>query len=526
MSGGLHSLATIIKRLEAATSRLEDLAVAQASSTVARSSDEFRDEPNPNAPPAPVPPPHSSQPQAAVAPAPDPPAVAAYDEQVLDAHVQPFARLTREYFPGSPLAEQADLVEALFRELRGLIALAAACQRPADAATLQPLLRPLAESMQAVEHVKEANFKNREFALHFTVLSDGTQAMQWVMETKPAPYIQEMINASKYSGDKILREHKDKEPKHGEWVRAFFASLDALRKYVAEHHTTGLSWNPKGILVNQYKAPSSASASSASGAPAPPPPPPPPGPPPPPAPPAPSTSSAPAPAGGIGAVFADLNRGEEVTKGLRKVDKSEMTHKNPALRAVSTVPAEVAPAPGKRPPLPKKPTKPASLQGKKPAKLALEGNKWMIEYQENEHGLTVEDTERSQTVNLFGCKNATVVIKGKCNAVTLVQCTKTSVLVDSVISSISVTSSPSFTLQITGSAPTIQLDSTDSGQIYLSKACADTIEIFSAKCSAINVSLPVEGEEEGVFEERAMPEMLRTVVQKGQLVTSIVEHAG
>lgn len=42
--------------------------------------------------------------------------------------------------------------------------------------------------------------------------------------------------------------------------------------------------------------------------------------------------------GGVAAVFAELNRGEEVTKGLRKVDKSEMTHKNPALRASSTVP--------------------------------------------------------------------------------------------------------------------------------------------------------------------------------------------
>lgn len=44
-------------------------------------------------------------------------------------------------------------------------------------------------------------------------------------------------------------------------------------------------------------------------------------------------------AGGVAAVFAELNRGEEVTKGLRKVDKSEMTHKNPALRAGNVVPS-------------------------------------------------------------------------------------------------------------------------------------------------------------------------------------------
>ena len=35
-----------------------------------------------------------------------------------------------------------------------------------------------------------------------------------------------------------------------------------------------------------------------------------------------------------------------------------------------------------------------------------------------------------------------------------------------------------------------------------------------------------EGEEEGVFDERAMPEMLRTVIKGGQLVTNIVEHTG
>ena len=98
-------------------------------------------------------------------------------------------------------------------------------------------------------------------------------------------------------------------------------------------------------------------------------------------------------------------------------------------------------------------------------------------------------------------------------------------LVDSVISTVSVTNSPSFALQITGSAPTIQLDSTDTGQIYLSKDCLAT-ELTTAKCSSINVSLPVEGEEEGVFDEHAIPEMLKTVVEDGKLVTVVVEHVG
>lgn len=108
-----------------------------------------------------------------------------------------------------------------------------------------------------------------------------------------------------------------------------------------------------------------------------------------------------------------------------------------------------------------------------------------------------------------------------------VSCTKTSILVSSVISSISVTNSPSFAVQITGACPTIQIDKTDSGQVYLSKDCLG-VEIFTAKCSAINVSLPDPdaGGEDGVFVERAVPEMLRTVVKGGRLATNIVEHSG
>lgn len=86
------------------------------------------------------------------------------------------------------------------------------------------------------------------------------------------------------------------------------------------------------------------------------------------------------------------------------------------------------------------------------------------------------------------------------------------------------------TIQITGRAPTIQLDSTDGGQIYLSAACAAEVEITSAKCSSINVSLPGKNdqgeEEEGYFVEKAVPEMLRTIVKDGNLVTNVMEATG
>ena len=51
-------------------------------------------------------------------------------------------------------------------------------------------------------------------------------------------------------------------------------------------------------------------------------------------------------------------------------------------------------------------------------------------------------------------------------------------------------------------------------------------EITTAKCSAININIPIEGEEEGVFAEQPVPEMFKTVIKDGKLVTTAVEHAG
>lgn len=110
----------------------------------------------------------------------------------------------------------------------------------------------------------------------------------------------------------------------------------------------------------------------------------------------------------------------------------------------------------------------------------------------------------------------------------LVSSSKTSVLLDTIVSSLSITSSPSFTVQVLGRVPTVLIDSTDSGQVYLSKECLDgNTEIITAKSTSINISLPDPDEkEDGLFVEKAVPEQLKTVVKDGKLVTTIVEHSG
>lgn len=109
-------------------------------------------------------------------------------------------------------------------------------------------------------------------------------------------------------------------------------------------------------------------------------------------------------------------------------------------------------------------------------------------------------------------------------------CTKTSLLVDTLVSSLEITGSPSFAAQITGACSTILLDSNDSGQLFLSKSSLD-VEIIAAKCSAINVNVPVEGGEDGEFDEYPLPEQLKFTVDKAakgkdRIKTEIVAHVG
>jgi len=176
-----------------------------------------------------------------------------------------------------------------------------------------------------------------------------------------------------------------------EWIQAYYQIFKDLIEYVQNAYPQGIPWNPKGVSVeeavksvqqSQPNPPPPHPKAAVAGAP--PPPPPPPGPPPPPmkfdepkAAPAADTS-------GLGAVFSELNKGEAVTKGLRKVNADQMTHKNPSLRAGATVPTRSdsqssvssisrgkSPAPGKKP-------KPESMRTKKPPVKKLDGNKWIV----------------------------------------------------------------------------------------------------------------------------------------------------
>ena len=186
---------------------------------------------------------------------------------------------------------------------------------------------------------------------------------------------------------------------HVEWVKAWIENLALLQLYVKEHHTTGLVWNPKGMnALEAAKSDLSALPSAAaptSG-----------GPPPPPPPPPPAAILAPAQPDAKSALLESLNKGEDVTKGLRKVEDSEKTHKNPELRTSSKVSSTPA----------AKPVSGGSTQSEKPPVMELDGKKWNIEYVNGNTGAVVETSGNSQSVYIYRCNGSTFQIKVKLNA--------------------------------------------------------------------------------------------------------------
>lgn len=221
----------------------------------------------------------------------------------------------------------------------------------------------------------------------------------------------------------------------------------------------------------------------------------------------------------MGAIFNQLNRGEAVTSGLRKVDKSEMTHKNPALRTQSVVPAGSAQAPRSTAAVstPKAATS-------KPPKKELDGNKWIVENFENQQAPIEIDAERQHSILITRCKSAVIKVNGKANAISIDNCSRLDVLVDSLVSSVDVVNTMNFRLQVQGTLPAIQLDKVDGATLYLSPASMET-EIYTSKCSSINITPPPRSEAEDSV-EMPIPEQIRSYFANGQLVHEIVEQKG
>jgi adenylyl cyclase-associated protein len=279
-----------------------------------------------------------------------PASLRAYDDYCASS-VTPFLAICVKL--GADCAEVSKLVEKMFAQQRGVIETATKCKEP-DQAGLKDVFGGVVATM------KEINASVRRNAMENNVktISEGMQALNW-MVVRPAPvdFMTSYIDGSDMWSNRIRKEFKGVNEDQISFCVLFKTMMNELRAYVKEHHTTGLTWNPKGVAVAEYagaSAPSIAVAAPVTAA----------------------VKSAPAPAHAEGPVksglFSALAQGEGVTSGLKKVTKDQQTwraefNKDAAVPVVSAAPKKAAEAAG--------PKKSAVATGE--PKFALQGDKWV-----------------------------------------------------------------------------------------------------------------------------------------------------
>lgn len=210
--------ADFLARLEAATSRLEDIATSsielpQGVPALHQSvaSPQSASTPTSSTPATATPaPPPASAPKAAPA-EPLPESVEEFDA-FINTTVLKFAKASKEL--GGLVAEQAGKVVEGFKAQRKFLLITTKAKKPdingSEMAVYQELLKPITECLEAVTAIKEAN-RGSPVSSQLSAVSDGIMVLAWVtVDNRPFKHVDESLGSVQFWGNRVLKEFKDK----------------------------------------------------------------------------------------------------------------------------------------------------------------------------------------------------------------------------------------------------------------------------------------------------------------------------
>ncbi|CAD7701134.1 unnamed protein product [Ostreobium quekettii] len=355
-------------------------------------------------------------------------------------------------------------------------------------------------------------------------------------EGSPVTHVESTLQSAEFYGNKALKIYRSKDVTHSEWIAAVKDAIKGMKTFVAKYHPAGPQWNAEGVSVQEYLT---------SGAPPPPPP----------------VQEEKPPAqkpGPTQAWQADkVEKPDELTasltdakKGLKKLegDAEAPAEQKAGVQAAPAVGNAVAAAaaaaaavalkkvePAAKEPAATKPatTKPAATKpaavGKPKEKPApppgrtelVADRKWEVEHHKGNHEILIEDNNSKHTLYIFKCEDCVVQVKGKLNAITMDNCSRTGLVFDSVLASVEVVNCKRAEVQCTGHISTLAVDKCDGCQLYVPHTSMD-VAVTVAQSSAINIV--VTGEQD--CEEFPIPEQFVSKFVDGKLVTEPAQHTG
>lgn len=205
-----HLLTAMVRRLEAATSRLEDIA-----STSFPSGESGGAPPVANGAQSPGPAAKLAAATSATgSPTPPtesvPPAIEALDE-ISDNELKTFLDLSSML--GEVIEGQSKVVQQGLAAQRKYILIASKAKKPDDH-TLMSFVKDLQASIEKADEIRQ---HNREAALKdpLSLVADGMGSLGWIAlppggGMKPIDYIKELFGGAQMYGNKVLKEYKDK----------------------------------------------------------------------------------------------------------------------------------------------------------------------------------------------------------------------------------------------------------------------------------------------------------------------------
>uniref|UniRef100_W5MGU4 C-CAP/cofactor C-like domain-containing protein n=1 Tax=Lepisosteus oculatus TaxID=7918 RepID=W5MGU4_LEPOC len=308
---------------------------------------------------------------------------------------------------------------------------------------------------------------------------------------KPGPYVKEMNDAAIFYTNRVLKDYKDSDKRHVDWVKSYLNIWTELQAYIKEHHTTGVAWSKSTVS----------------------------------------------------SVAATECNYKYIVRGTIDAfeDYLEQYHNNPprfhlmnscgqadciccltsgvSLNTDSAW-AEKASciAQGEESLYP---CTWCSLKSFHCFQLFLLGRVWFLEYQDGSNDLVISETELKQVIYIFKCSNSTLQIKGKINSIIVDNCQKLGLIFNNVVGIVEIINSRDVQIQVMGKVPLISINKTEGCHVYLSEESLNC-EIVSAKSSEMNILVPLDGD----YREFPVPEQFKTIWDGSKLITEPTEIAG
>jgi adenylyl cyclase-associated protein len=209
-------LTSMVRRLEAATSRLEDIASSSFPNGDAGAAGTNGSTPT-NGPVAGAAAVTSSTATPEVVAESAPPAIEAFDE-VVNNELKNWLELSGKL--GNVIEGQSKAVQQAFAAQRQFLFIANKAKKPDDR-TMMDLLKDLQASMEKTD---EARQSNRDPALRdpLSMVADGVGSLGWVTigaggGMKPYEHINELFGGAQMYGNKVLKEHREKYVPSQSW---------------------------------------------------------------------------------------------------------------------------------------------------------------------------------------------------------------------------------------------------------------------------------------------------------------------